>query len=448
MTKEEAIKEVLEKAKKDKVKFVNLQFTDILGTVKTVTIPVRLVEDSLRKGTWFDGSSVQGFTRIHESDMYLMPDPSTYAVIPWHEGELKSARLICDVYTADGKPFEGDPRYILKKVLKEAADMGFKFCTGPEPEFFLFKKDNGEIKPLPHDKGGYFDLTMDLAYEVRKEMALALEKFGIEVEASHHEVAEGQHEIDFKYDDALKTADNVVTFKFTLKAIAQKHGLHATFMPKPIAGVSGSGMHIHQSLFDIKTGKNLFFDKDDDKYHFSKLAYSFIAGQLKYATEMSAILCPIVNSYKRLVPGYEAATYICWARTNRSALIRIPSYTKGKENAVRCEIRCPDPTASPYLAFAVLLKAGLEGIKKGLEPPEPTEEDVYEFDEAKLAEKGIEMLPYSLWQAIKAMKKSKLVKGVLGEHTFHQYIKAKTAEWDSFRLHVTDWEIKEYLEKY
>jgi glutamine synthetase len=307
----------------------------------------------------------------------------------------------------------------------------------------LFKKENG-LKPLPHDSGGYFDLTADEGNEIRKEMSAALEGFGINVEASHHEVATGQHEIDFQYDDALKTADNAVTLKFVLKAIAQKHGLHATFMPKPIQGINGSGMHVHQSLFDLKTGKNAFFD-ENDSYNLSKVAYGFIAGQLAHAKAMAAVLCPTVNSFKRLIPGYEAPVYISWGRINRSALIRIPSHAKDKPQSTRAELRCPDPSCNIYLAFAVMLKAGLNGIKKGLSPPEPVEENVYGFDDSKLKELNIDTLPYSLWQAIKELKKDSVIREALGEHTFKKYIEAKTKEWDEFRVQVTEWEVEKYL---
>ncbi len=431
---------------KDNVKFVNLQFTDLFGVIKNVTIGVEYLKDTIEMGKWFDGSSIDGFARIHESDMYLKPDLSTYAVIPWLESkDGNTLRLICDVYTADDKPFEGDPRYILKKTLKEASDMGFEFNTGPELEFFLFRKDNGTVKPLPHDKGSYFDLNMDHAYEVRRDMVVALEKFGIDVETSHHEVAVGQHEIDFKYGAALKTADSATTMRFVLKAIAEKHGLHVTFMPKPITGINGSGMHVHQSLF--KNGENTFFDGNDPKY-LSKIAKSFIAGQLKHIAAMSAITSPTVNSYKRLTPGYEAPVYISWATTNRSALIRVPAIQKEKPKSARVELRCPDPACNIYLSFAVMLKAGLDGIKNNLEAPEPVEEDLYEFDEKKLSQHKISQLPYSLWQALEKMKESELVKETLGEPTFKKYIDAKTAEWDEYRLIVTPWELERYLEVY
>jgi glutamine synthetase len=436
---------ILRRASKDGVKFINLQFTDIMGSIKSVTIPVNHLKEALERGVWFDGSSVEGFARIHESDMFLKPDTSTYAVIPWHDGEERTARFICDVHMPDGKPFEGDPRYVLKGVMGEAKKMGFIYNTGPELEFFLFKKDNGHIKPLPHDNGGYFDLNMDLAFEVRKDMVLALEKMGIDAEASHHEVAHAQHEIDFKYGDALRTADNAITFKLTLKAIAQKHDLHATFMPKPIFGINGSGMHVHQSLFDAKSGKNMFYDPKD-KYKLSQTAYHFIAGQIEHVRGMSAILAPLVNSYKRLVPGYEAPVYICWAQINRSALMRIPMYSKGREQSVRCELRCPDPSCNPYLAFAVMLKAGLDGIKRKLIPPRPVEENVYDFDDSKLEGMNINVLPHSLHEAIKELKKDRIIQEALGKKLFEQFVEAKIREWDDFRTTVTEWEVERYLE--
>jgi len=439
---------ILEQVKKDNVKFIQLQFIDILGVVKSLTIPADKLPGSLEDGTWFDGSSIEGFTRIHESDMFLKPDVDTYAVIPWLNSEDgNTARFICDVCTPDGAPFEGDPRYILKKALAEAEEMGFDYYTGPELEFFLFKKENGELKPLPHDRAGYFDLTTDEAIDIRREMHVALTAFGIDVEALHHEVAEGQHEIDFKYGKALKTADNAVTLRFVLKAIAQRHGLHATFMPKPIAGINGSGMHVHQSMFSRETGKNAFFDESAE-YMLSDVTMGFIAGILKNIQSISAITSPTVNSYKRLVPGYEAPVYLSWARINRSALIRIPRYSKGKTQATRCEVRCPDPTSNPYLAFAAMLKAGLEGIKNNLTPPKPVEEDLYEFSDEKLAELNIATMPATLGEAIEAMKSNPLVKETLGTHTYEKYIEAKQAEWDGFRLYVSQWELDQYLEVY
>ncbi len=442
------MEKILEQVKQDNVTFIQLQFTDILGVVKSLTIPAKHLADSLEYGTWFDGSSIEGFMRIQESDQFLKPDVDTYAVVPWLESpDGNTARFICDVHTPDGAPFEGDPRYILKKAMKEAEEMGFAYNTGPELEFFLFKKENSKLEPLPHDRAGYFDLTTDEAIDIRHEMNVALGKFGINVEALHHEVAEGQHEIDFRYGNALTTADNAVTLRFVLKAVAQRHGLHATFMPKPIAGVNGSGMHIHQSLFSRESGQNAFFDGASE-YKLSETALGYIAGILEHIKGICAITSPIVNSYKRLVPGYEAPVYLSWARINRSALIRIPRYSKGKTQATRCEVRCPDPSCNPYLAFALMLKAGLDGIKNKLTPPEPVEEDVYHFTEADLKEKNIDTLPASLADALVEMKKDPLVKETLGEHTFEKYIEAKQAEWDDFRLSVSQWELDKYLEVY
>ena len=379
--------------------------------------------------------------------MYLKPDMDTYAVIPWLQSEYgNTARFICDVYTPGGKPFEGDPRFILKKAIAEAKKMGFSYNTGPEMEFFLFKMENG-LSPLPHDTAGYFDLTTDEAYDIRREMSVALEKFGIEIETTHHEVAIGQHEISFKYSDALKTADNAITLRFVVKAIAQKHGLHATFMPKPIADVNGSGMHVHQSLFDIKTSKNAFYNEKNE-YKLSKIAYNYIAGQLAHIKGMSAVLSPTVNSYKRLVPGYEAPVYICWGRTNRSALIRVPSSFKGKPDSTRVEIRSADPSCNIYLAFAVMLKAGLEGIRNDLSAPKPLEEDLYLFNYEKLKEMEIDTIPPTLWQALRMLKKDKIIKNTLGKHTFEKYLEAKTKEWDEYSIQVTKWEIDKYLKIY
>jgi len=422
-----------------------LQFTDIHGTIKSVTIPIHKLGESLEKGTWFDGSSIEGFTRIAESDMYLKPDASTYAVLPWETGEEATARFICDVYMPDGKPFEGDPRHILKKVLKEASELGYEYNVGPELEFFLFKpREDGQLIPVTHDKAGYFDFSpKDLAVEVRNDVIKALESMDLEVEMSHHEVAPGQHEIDFKYGEALKQADRAITFKHVVKSIAQKHGLYATFMPKPLFGVNGSGMHVHQSLFS--NGKNAFFDAKDN-YKLSSIAKSFIAGQLAHVKAMASVVAPKVNSYKRLVPGYEAPVYICWAQINRSALIRIPRYSPGREQATRAELRCPDPSCNPYLAFAVMLKAGLDGIKNEMEVPKPVEEDVYEFDEAKLETHKIDTLPASLGEAILELKKDKVIQEALGGHTYPIYIAAKKAEYDEYRLQVTSWELEKYFE--
>ncbi|PIN85693.1 MAG: type I glutamate--ammonia ligase [Candidatus Diapherotrites archaeon CG11_big_fil_rev_8_21_14_0_20_37_9] len=438
-------KELLETIKKEKVKLIEMQFSDLDGAIKSVTLPEHRIEEALEKGVWFDGSSIQGFTRIFESDMYLKPDNNTFRIIPWKStNSHKQARIICDVYMPDGKPFEGDPRYILKRAVEKAKEEGYTYYVGPEAEFFLFQPQEGKVIPAPHDVGGYFDSApRDLASDVRRDIIFSLTDLGLEVEASHHEVAFGQHEIDFKYDEAITTGDNVITFKYACKAIAQAHGLYASFMPKPIFGVNGSGMHIHQSLF--KDGKNAFFD-DKGKYKLSEIARHYVAGQLKHAKALAAILNPTVNSYKRLVPGYEAPVYISWGQTNRSALIRIPRYSKGRENATRAELRCPDPSCNPYLAFAVMLSAGLDGIKSKLEPPEPVEESLYDMKDVALLNKGIETLPETLYDAIKELEKDKLIRDALGEHTFKQYTEAKKTEWNEYRTQVTKWEIDRYLE--
>jgi len=437
-------KDVLEKAKKDKVTFLNLQFTDIMGSLKQITSPIKTLPDILKSGAWFDGSSIEGFARIHESDLYLKPAPDTYAVIPWlNSPEGNTARLICDIYRPDGSPFQGDPRFILKTVLKKAHEMGFEYNTGPEPEFFLFRNSSDTLVPI--DSGGYFDLATDEAHSIRREITAALETLGIEVEASHHEVAPGQHEIDFRYDDALTTADRLLTLRVTVKSIAQRHGLRASFMPKPIMNMAGSGMHVHQSLFNTKSNKNVFFSPNDE-YNLSKTAYHFIAGQLKHIKGMMAILCPTVNSYKRLVAGFEAPVYIAWARINRSALIRVPHWFEDKPNTARMELRCPDPACNPYLAFAVMLAAGLDGIENKIKLSAPVEEDLYKFDKAKLLSRKIDTLPSSLFEAIYELKNNKLMQTVLGDHLYRKYINIKTREWDEFKTQVTKWEIEKYID--
>jgi len=435
---------ILKRLKEDKVTFVNLQFADILGTLKEVTIPVSKIEDSLRYGTWFDGSSIEGFARIHESDLYLKPDLSTYAIIPWlSKGEDRTARFICDIYKPNGEPFEADPRYILKKILEEAQQLGFQYNLGPEVEFFLFKMNDSKHQPI--DNRGYFDLAGEFAQEIMREITKNLEYFNIEVEATHHEVAIGQFEVDFRYGDALSTADRVLTLRATVKAVAQKYNLIASFMPKPILGINGSGMHVHQSLYDIEAKRNAFFD-DKDKYNLSPVAYSFIAGQLKYVKEICAVLCPTVNSYKRLVAGYEAPVYISWARINRSALIRIPKWFEEKKESARIELRCPDPSTNPYLAFAVMLSAGLDGIKNNIQPPEPIEEDLYHFSNHQLEELHIETLPSSLFEAIEYFRQSKLCRKTLGDVLFRRYIRIKEREWNDFKIQVTEWEVQHYLD--
>jgi glutamine synthetase len=443
--------ELIEKAKADGIRFVQLQFTDILGIVKAVTIPIHQMESSVRHGTWFDGSSIEGFTRIAESDQYLMPDMSTFAEIPWQRGEgpRGTARVICDVFTPRGEPFVGDPRFVLRRQVERAKRLGFVVNMGPELEFFLFRRvETGKIVPLPHDMAGYFDFSTDLAQEIRQDMVDALEAFGIKVEAAHHEVAIGQHEIDFEYSDALRTADNALTFKFTLKAIAQLHGLYATFMPKPIFGINGSGMHTHQSLYSIEQGRNAFADPDNT-YGLSDLARSYMAGILAHAKGMAAVLAPTVNSYKRLVPGYEAPTYITWGRTNRSALIRVPMISPGKSiEGTRAEVRCPDPSSNTYLAFAVMIAAGLDGVERGLTISEPVEESLFEMDASRVAERGIAELPGTLGEAIEELKADAVVCEALGDHVLEHYVDAKTAEWNEYRTQVTQWELDRYLEAF
>jgi len=439
---------VLEEATQADVKLIVLQFVDILGNIKSVTIPVEHLEEAMDSGLGFDGSSVEGFVRIFESDLVMSPDPATFRILPWRPRERREARIICDITRPGGKPFEGDPRHILKRALGELEEHGFIYNTGPELEFFLLKKDSEPLgKPLPHDTGGYFDFSpLDMASDVRRDATFTLQEMGFDIEMNHHEVAPGQHEIDFKFEDALTTADSAVTFKTVIKAVAIAHGLTATFMPKPFFGMNGSGMHVHQSLFNIRDGRNAFFDPDD-RYRLSETAYHFIGGQLQHIREISALLSPTVNSYKRLVPGYEAPVYICWGRRNRSALIRVPEYFPGNEKAVRAELRCPDPSCNPYLAFASMLKAGLDGIKNRIDPPEPVEEDVYEFDDRQLEKFYIKTLPGSLSEAIVEMRKSALAKETLGDFTFERYLNAKRREWDEYRLQVTDWEVKRYLKE-
>lgn len=438
--------DILRLVEEQRVEFINLQFTDIVGMVKNVTIPVEQLPDCLDHGVWFDGSSIEGFARIAESDMFLVPDVETYAIVPWDTGEgFTTARMICDVYTPDGKPFAGDPRQVLKLALEEAAQMGFVYNVGPELEFFLFRPNaHGQPAAQPHDDAGYFDVSTDMATHIRRHMVRALSAFGIEVEAAHHEVAIGQHEIDFKYGPALRTADHAVTFRVALKAVAQQHNLYVTFMPKPITGINGSGMHVHQSLSDSKTGKNLFYDANDP-YGLSQLARHFIAGLLTHARGMIAVLAPLVNSYKRLVPGYEAPVYLSWGRTNRSALVRVPRISASRPQATRVELRCPDPSCNPYLAFAVMLKAGLDGIRRELPLPEAAEEDLYHVDPRS---RGLETLPGSLGEALVEMKRDELVAAALGPHILERYIEAKTQEWDAYRLFVSQWELDRYLPIY
>ena len=440
-------KELLACVKADNVKFISYQFTDVTGAVKSVDAPVKQLESAMEDGIWFDGSSVEGFARIQESDMRLVIDPETYAILPWSPVEARRARLFCDIYTPDNKPFEGDPRGVLKRMLAKVTERGWTYNVGPEPEFFLFRKNGGEgVHPVPHDIGSYFDFSADdEAVRVRTELMDALSCMGLEIEVGHHEVAIGQHEIDFRFADALRTADNVLTLKYTVKAIAAKHDLIASFMPKPVFGINGSGMHCHQSLFDSQ-GKNLFYDAHNE-YHLSPLAFGFIAGQLKHARALAAIVAPTVNSYKRLVPGYEAPVYIGWAQINRSALIRIPRFTEGRINAMRAELRFPDPSANPYLAFATILAAALDGIDRKLTPPAPLNNiNVYHLDETERVKMGISSLPSSLAEALGELEKDQLVRDALGENVYESFVRAKWSEWDDFRINVTDWEVERYLE--
>jgi glutamine synthetase len=437
--------DILRIVEEQDVKFIRLQFTDIFGMMKNVAITVEQLEKALDNKCMFDGSSIEGFVRIEESDMYLRPDPDTFVIIPWRPQSGKVARLICDVYNPDGTPFEGDPRYVLKKALKRANDMGYDiFNVGPECEFFLFLTDSeGKPTTITHDNAGYFDLgPVDLGENARRDMCLVLEEMGFEIEASHHEVAPGQHEIDFKYGDALSTADSIMTFKMVVKTIAQRNGLHATFMPKPIFGINGSGMHTNASLF--KDGKNAFYD-EKDSLQLSQEAYWFIGGLLKNIKSIAAITNPIVNSYKRLVPGYEAPVYIAWSARNRSPLVRIPA---ARGSATRLELRCPDPACNPYLTIAAVLTAGLDGIENKIQPPPSTDKNIFEMTEEQRKAEGIDSLPGSLKEAIDEMKKSDLARQVLGDHIFEKYIEAKNEEWDDYRTKVSKWEVDQYLTKY
>ncbi|MDO5382253.1 MAG: type I glutamate--ammonia ligase [Eubacteriales bacterium] len=427
------------------VEFIRLQFTDMFGVLKNVAITSSQLEKALSNKCMFDGSSVEGFVRIEESDMYLYPDLDTFAIFPWRPQQGKVARLICDVYTPDGNPFEGDPRWILKKVVNEAKQMGYTFEVGPECEFFLFHTDdNGLPTTLTHEKAGYFDLgPTDLGENVRRDMVLTLEDMGFEIEASHHEVAPAQHEIDFKYDEAIKTADNIMTFKLTVKTIAKRHGLYATFMPKPKFGINGSGMHVNMSLA-TQDGKNIFAD-ENGKLGLSEDAYHFIAGLLKHAKGMAVITNPLVNSYKRLVPGYEAPVYIAWSATNRSPLIRIPA---SRGNGTRVELRNPDPAANPYLVLATCLAAGLDGIKNKLEVPESIDRNIFEMTDEEIKEAGVDTLPENLYDAVECLKKDEFICGVLGDHVVEKYTEAKIKEWNEYKVQVQQWELDEYLYKF
>lgn len=436
-------KDIIRMVDEEDVEFIRLQFTDIFGTLKNVAITASQLEKALNNQCMFDGSSIEGFVRIEESDMYLFPDLDTFTVFPWRPQQGKVARIICDVYRPDKTPFEGDSRYILRKQIEEAKKMGYTFNVGPECEFFLFHTDeDGQPTTISHEKAGYFDLgPVDLGENARRDMVLTLEDMGFEIEASHHEVAPAQHEIDFKYDEALKTADNIMTFKLTVKTIAKRHGLFASFMPKPKSGIAGSGMHVNMSLF--KDGENIFVD-EKDKNGLSKEAYYFIGGIMKHMRGMTAITNPLINSYKRLVPGYEAPIFIAWSATNRSPLIRIPA---SRGASTRVELRCPDPSANPYLVLAVCLAAGLDGIRNKIMPPEGVCENVFDMGEEERKRRGIEALPSDLNEAIEELRKDEFIRGVLGEHITDKYVKAKSADWTAYRAQVTEWEIEEYLYK-
>ena len=444
MRKNYSKKDIMELVKDEDVEFIRLQFTDMFGSLKNVAITASQLEKALNNECMFDGSSIEGFVRIEESDMYLHPDLSTMEIFPWRPQQGKVARLICDVYRPNGMPFEGDPRYILKRAIKEAEDLGYRFEVGPECEFFLFHTDeNGMPTTLTHEKAGYFDLgPLDLGENARRDMVLTLEDMGFIVEASHHEVAPAQHEIDFQYDEALATADNIMTFKLAIKTIAKRHGLHATFMPKPKFGVNGSGMHINMSL--SKDGKNIFNDPEDE-LGLSRTAYYFIGGIMKHMKGMTAITNPLVNSYKRLVPGYEAPVYIAWSSTNRSPLIRIPA---SRGAGTRIELRCPDPSANPYLALAVCLRAGLDGIVNQIEPPASVDLNIFALSEEEKKKLGIEAIPGTLIQAVNELEKDELIRDVLGKHVSTKYIEAKKKEWENYASQVTDWEVNQYLNQY
>jgi len=440
MEKPRSNKDVMELVKEYGVHFVRLWFCDIHGLLKSFAVPVHELPMALEEGMGFDGSSIKGFARIDESDMIARPDPSTFAILPWRPKERPVARMFCDIYEPDGSPYKGDPRYVLKKATEKAKSMGFThFYLGPELEYFYFKNDKC---PETLDEGGYFDYPMDAAEDLRRDTILALEEMGINVEYSHHEVAPSQHEIDLRYADALEMADMVMTYRVTVKEIARKYGVYATFMPKPLFGQNGSGMHTHQSLF--KGEKNAFFDPSD-KYHLSDVAKAYIAGILTHIKEITLVLNQWVNSYKRLVPGYEAPVYICWARRNRSALVRVPMYKPGKEKATRIELRSPDPACNPYLAFSAMLWAGLKGIEKGYELPEPTEIDVYHLSQEERRKMGIDELPGSLIEAIEFAEKSELLREALGEHIYRELIVSKRVEWDEYRIRIHPYEIEKYL---
>lgn len=435
--------DIIRMVEEEDVEFIRLQFTDLLGNLKNIAVTTSQLDKVLNNECMFDGSSILGFANVEESDMYLYPDLDTFEIFPWRPQQGKVARFLCDIYYPDHRPFDGDSRYILKKVMKEAEAMGYTFQVGPECEFFLFHMDDdGCATTISHEKGGYFDVgPMDLGENARREMVLTLEDMGFEVESSHHESAPSQHEIDFRYSNALTTADNIMTFRFVVRTIAKRHGLHATFMPKPKAGQPGSGMHINMSLW--KDGKNAFYDESGE-HGLSQDAYHFIAGVMKHIREMAAITNPTVNSYKRLVPGYEAPVYVAWSRQNRSPLIRIPAC---HGNCTRVELRSPDPSANPYLTIAACLAAGLEGIREKLTPPERVDQNIFTMTEEERVQRGIKRLPSSLDEAIQSMKESEFMHTVLGDHIFHRYLNIKEEEWEEYKNQITEWEIQQYLHR-
>ena len=441
---EKSKEQIIKIVKDEGVEFVRLQFTDIYGRLKSVAIPPSQLEKALDNKMMFDGSSIEGFVRIEESDMYLYPDLKSFEIYPWGQKNGKVGRLLCDIYNDSLEPFTGDPRYRLRKVLNEAEQMGYSFNVGPECEFFLFNKDEkGYPTLVSYDRGSYFDFgPNDTGEDARKDIVLALEKIGFDIEASHHEVGPSQHEIDFKYEEAMHTADNIMSFKHAVKTVASEHGLYATFMPKPVFGIAGSGMHLNMSLF--KNNENVFVD-ESDKNGLSKEAYSFMAGIMKHVDAMTVFLNPLVNSYKRLVPGYEAPMYIAWSAKNRSPLIRVPS---SRGNSTRIELRSPDPSANPYLALALCLAAGLDGIKNKLIPPSSIDKNIFEMSNRERKRSGVKMLPGNLAEAIDKAEKSSFVKEVVGDHIFSKYIEAKKAEWDEYNRIVTNWEVEEYLHLY
>ena len=436
-------RDILARADSAGVRYVDLQFTDVMGAVKTVTIPADQLPDTVEHGTWFDGSSVESFARTAESDMYLLPDLDTFRVLPWG-GTPPTARLICWAHTPDGEPYPGDPRGALRRAVEHARTLGYEYRCGPEVEFFLLRRgDRGDPQPLDHDRGGYFDFSTDESVTVRQAMVSALQALGIEVNTAHHEVAAGQHEIDFSHATAMKSADDIVTFRYTLKAIARQAGLTASFMPKPFIGLNGSGMHVHQSLLTAGDGANAFCD-DGDEYGLSDLAKHFIAGQLHHAAGMCAVLAPLVNSYKRLVRGFEAPVVVSWARTNRAALIRVPHVTR--RQTTRIELRSPDPSCNPYLAYAVMLRCGLDGVERRLPLPPPVEESLYGFDDVELERRNVGLLPDNLKDAVEAFRHDDVVLEALGDHLAERFLEAKSLECRDYRMQVTPWELAKYLD--